>query len=381
MNLCLLISNAQTDIKKDIILTLRSQVLTEADRSINQPPATVTAYVSERSAGGKHDFYSEGDYWWPDSLNVDGPYVQRDGQTNPQNFVAHRHAMIRLSKIIGALASAYCITKDEKYVYAAIPHLKAWFADTATMMNPSLQYAQAIKGRATGRGIGIIDTIHLIEVAQGIRVVETSKVFDGMLLDKIKTWFSRYLNWLTTHPYGKDEMNAENNHATCWVMQVAAFSKLVGNEDLIKFCKERFKNVLLKNQMAEDGSFPRELRRTKPYGYSLFNLDAMAMVCQILSDKTDNLWRYNAGDTKSMQKGIEFLFPYVEDKDKWPFPKDVMYWHHWPVAHPFLLFGAIEFKNEKWLDAWKKLDHNPQVEEVIRNMPIRNPIIWLDQPI
>jgi hypothetical protein len=58
-----------------------------------------------------------------------------------------------------------------------------------------------------------------------------------------------------------------------------------------------------------------------------------------------------------------------------------MYWHHWPVAHPFLLFGAIEFKNEKWLDAWKKLYHNPQVEEVVRNMPIRNPIIWLDQPI
>jgi len=25
--------------------------------------------------------------------------------------------------------------------------------------------------------------------------------------------------------------------------------------------------------MAADGSFPQELRRTKPYGYSMFNLD------------------------------------------------------------------------------------------------------------
>jgi hypothetical protein len=41
--------------------------------------------------GGKHDFYSEGDYWWPDEKNPNGPYIQKDGLTNPENFVAHRH--------------------------------------------------------------------------------------------------------------------------------------------------------------------------------------------------------------------------------------------------------------------------------------------------
>jgi hypothetical protein len=40
-------------------------------------------------------------------------------------------------------------------------------------MNPNLQYAQAIKGVATGRGIGIIDTIQLMEVVQGLEVMET----------------------------------------------------------------------------------------------------------------------------------------------------------------------------------------------------------------
>src|SRR5688500_4112688 len=153
---------AQIDVKQ----LDRDRVLNAADDYLKEEPVTVTAMSSPRSAGGKHDFYSEGDYWWPDPSNPDGPYIQRDGQTNPQNFVAHRHAMIRLSKIIGALASAYSITGDEKYVRSAIPHLKAWFVDTVTMMNPSLLYAQAIKGRATGRGIGVIDTIHLMEVAQ-----------------------------------------------------------------------------------------------------------------------------------------------------------------------------------------------------------------------
>jgi hypothetical protein len=222
--------SAQSDIKNEVILTLRSMVLTDADKAMEELPVTVTAYLSERSPGGKHDFYSEGDYWWPDSLNLHGPYIQRDGRTNPQNFVAHRHAMIRLSKIIGALSSAYYITKDEKYVRTAIPHLKAWFADTATMMNPSLLYAQAIKGRVTGRGIGIIDTIHLMEVAQGISVMETSKAFDASLLLKIKTWFSVYLDWLTTHPYGKDEMNAENNHKI--ITPLAGLCKLLLSRSL-----------------------------------------------------------------------------------------------------------------------------------------------------
>jgi hypothetical protein len=370
---------AQPDFRKEIILTLRSEVMTEAEWAMHQSPVTVTSFVCERSAGGIHDFYSEGDYWWPDSLNADGPYVQRDGQTNPDNFVAHRQAMIRLSKIIGALASAYSITKNRAYARAAIPHLKAWFADTATMMTPSLLYAQAIKGRVTGRGIGIIDTIHLIEVAQGIRVLEDSKEVEATLVAKFKAWFSRYLDWLTTHAYGQDEMNAENNHGTCWVMQVASFAKLVGNKKLVEFCKDRFKNILMKNQMAEDGSFPRELRRTKPFGYSLFNLDAMATICQILSDGKDNLWDFQADGGRNIRKGIEFIYPYVKDKTQWPYRKDVMYWENWPIAHPFLLFGSIAYGNSEWLGTWKQLDHAPKTEEIIRNLPVRHPLIWLEE--
>ena len=253
---------------------------------MNEKPVTITSFVCTRSAGGIHDFYSEGDYWWPDPENPNGPYIQRDGMTNPDNFVDHRKAMIRLSEIVGVLASAYKITGDEKYVRQAFKHLQAWFADPATMMNPSLLYSQAIKGRFTGRGIGIIDTIQLMEVAQGIIAMENAKGVDRHLLDTIKNWFSEYLQWLTTHQYGKDEMNAKNNHGTCWVMQVASFARLTENNEILDFCRNRYKEVLLPDQMSTDGSFPQELKRTKPYGYSLFNLDAMTMICVILSDNT-----------------------------------------------------------------------------------------------
>lgn len=370
---------AQKNFEKDVMAVLKDEILLRAKQAMNEKPVTVTAFVSPRSEGSKHDFFSEGDYWWPDPANPDGPYIQRDGQTNPDNFIDHRRAMIRLSQIVGSLASAYIITKDERFAAHAFSHAEAWFADTTTMMNPSLNFAQAIKGRATGRGIGIIDTIHLIEVAQGLSRMQNSSAADEKTLMRIKDWFSKYLEWLTSHQYGVDEMNAKNNHGTCWVMQVAAFAKFVGNDTLTGFCKERYRTVLLPRQMADDGSFPEELRRTKPYGYSLFNLDAMVMVCKILSDDSDNLWRYQTKDGKNIEKGIRFLYPYIQNKSTWPFKEDVMYWDNWPIAHPLLLFGAIEFKNRRWLDTWIILDHFPEVGEVIRNLPIRNPVIWLDE--
>lgn len=369
---------AEAQSQKEVSAVLKEYILSEASQALQETPVTVTAEHSDRSAGGMHDFYSEGDYWWPDPDNPQGPYIQRDGMTNPDNFTAHRKAMVRFSRIIGALASAYKITRDDKYVKHAMIHINAWFADTTTRMNPSLLYAQAIKGRHTGRGIGIIDTIHLMEVVQGILVMEESRSMSRALLKQTRQWFQLYLQWLTTHPYGKDEMNAENNHGTCWVMQVAAFARFTANDTLLNFCRDRYKKILLPNQMATDGSFPRELKRTKPYGYSLFNLDAMVMVCHILSDTGHDLWHYKTADGKSIQKGIEFLYPYVKDKSRWPYPKDVMYWDQWPVAQPFLIIGANALNQRNWFDTWKQLDHDPTVEEVLRNLPVRNPLIWLE---
>ncbi|ADY51416.1 hypothetical protein Pedsa_0844 [Pseudopedobacter saltans DSM 12145] len=361
---------------KEAVKVIKNDVLEDANWAMAQEPVTVTASSSNRSAGGKNDFFSEGDYWWPDPQNPDGPYIQKDGMTNPDNFVAHRLAMIRFGRIVGALASAYKITGDKKYLTKIEEHLNAWFANPQTKMNPNLLYAQAIKGRFTGRGIGIIDTIHLIEVAQSVYIL-SNKLNAGLVAD-VKKWFNEYLHWLTTHPYGTAEMNATNNHGTCFVLQVAAFSKLTGNQELHDFCVKRYKEVLLPNQMAEDGSFPQEMRRTKPYGYSLFNLDVMTALVHILSsDSKVNLWNYQTDKGLSIKKGIEFMYPYVVDKSKWPLKPDVMYWEEWPVAHPFLLFGASAYNRKEWFNAWTKLKHQLTVEEVVRNMPVKYPLIWM----
>ena len=91
----------------DVATFDRARVIKAAESYLNEKPVTVTASQSPRSAGGVHDFFSEGDYWWPDPKNPNGPYVQRDGMTNPDNFVEHRKALMRLSVEVPALAAAW----------------------------------------------------------------------------------------------------------------------------------------------------------------------------------------------------------------------------------------------------------------------------------
>ncbi|HKQ80440.1 MAG TPA: alginate lyase family protein [Blastocatellia bacterium] len=354
----------------------RERALKSANQYLSESPITITASASARSAGGPHDFFSEGDYWWPDPQNPEGPYIQRDGMTNPDNFTDHRRYLMRLSVQLPALVAAWKLTGDRRYAAHSAKHLRAWFLDEKTRMNPSLKFAQAIKGRVTGRGIGIIDTIHLVEVARAIESLEGSTALSKSELQGVKQWFTEYLTWMTTHPYGIEEREAKNNHGTCWVMQVAAFARLTGAEELLSYCRERFKTVLLPSQMAADGSFPQEMRRTKPYGYALFNLDAMATICLILSTAQDNLWTFELADGRGMRKAMAFMAPYIRDKKSWPLKPDVMYDQEWPMRHCSLFFAGQAFDNRDYIELWKTLKADSSVEEVVRNFFIRQPVLW-----
>jgi hypothetical protein len=245
-------------------------------------------------------------------------------------------------------------------------------------MTPSLEYAQAIHGIATGRGTGIIDTIHLVEVARAIEVLQRGGALPGTDLQPIRAWFADYIRWMTTHPYGIEERDATNNHGTCWVMQVAAFASVTGDEAQKEMCRVRFKTVLLPTQMAPDGSFPLELARTKPYGYSLFNLDAMATTCQLLSTPADNLWTFELPDGRGMRKAMAYMTPYIRDKKSWPKPPDVMYYEHWPMRQASLLFAGVSLKEPSYLQLWSTLPADSDVEEIVRNFFIRQPLLWFE---
>lgn len=353
----------------------RARIMPKAAQYLAAAPRTVTADIAERSAGGPHDFYSEGDYWWPVEGAPDAPYIRRDGLTNPENFIAHRLSMIQASDITAGLTSAYLMTGDPQYAEAAWVHILAWFVDTDTRMNPNLLYGQAIQGRHMGRSIGVIDTLHLIEMARAakhlIERVDNPAEEEAAVI----AWFTDYSEWLTTHSFGIKESNHPNNHSIAWSLQIASFAALTGDTDMRDRARAKFTDWYLPDMMATDGSFPKELARTKPYGYSLFVLDLMTGIASVGGDY---LWRATRSDGASLRTAVDFMTPYVADKDSWPYARDVAYWDDWPVRPAALLLAADAYQDCRYLDIAMAIAADSDVYEVKRNRPIRHPLLWLE---
>src|SRR5882757_1258442 len=181
----------------DVAAIDKDRILKGANAAMALEPISITKFRAKLSEGGANDFYSNGDYWWPDPTKPDGlPYIERDGESNPDNFSQHRLAMRDLRDAVAALAAAYKITGDDRYVTKAVELLRVFFLDPQTRMNPHLKYAQAIPGKTPGRGIGIIDALHLIEVPFATQAMQKSSAFPPEVLTGLKQWFGELATWM-----------------------------------------------------------------------------------------------------------------------------------------------------------------------------------------
>ncbi|HSY18679.1 MAG TPA: alginate lyase family protein [Candidatus Acidoferrales bacterium] len=366
----------------DIVAKIdHDRILRLAAEAMHLKPPAITDSVATNSAGGLHDFFSQADYAWPNPTNATGrPFIGRDGESNPDVFSDHRMAMRHMKDAVAALAAAYVLTGDDKYALKAAVFLRVFFLDAKTRMNPHLQYAQAVLGAQTGNAYGVIDTLHLTELAVAVQFLEKSPKFPAAVDKGLKQWFTEYDHWITTSTNGVKEMNNANNHSMSCYVQLASFARLTGDEQLLEQCRTRFKEVLLPRQMTNDGSFPLELKRTKPYGYSIFQAENVGMLCVLLSSTNEDFWKFTLPDGRSPKTAMEFIYPYLADKNKWLTdgrPKDVMHWADWPMRQPCLIFAYAETGDAKYLDLWKKLDADPSDLEVRRNVAVTQPLLWL----
>jgi hypothetical protein len=352
------------------------RILEAASKYQSLAPATITAFPSSKSPGGVHDYFSQADYFWPDPKNPNGPYINRDGQSNPDNFNGHRKAMIALSIQMPALTAAWLLTGDRKFGQRACDHLRAWFIAPATRMNPNLEFSQGVHGVSTGRSYGIIDTLHLVDVARAASHIAPA-ILNAEEQAALKDWFRSYLKWMKTSDKGIAERDALNNHATCWALQAAEFARLAGDSATRDELHRRYTEVLLPQQLGLDGSFPKELARTKPYSYSIFNFDVMAALCQSLKGVGTDLLSFHLPDGRGLCKAAEFLYPYLKDKANWPYAKDIEHFDSLPVRSPGLLFAGLACERQPYLDLWKTMNPEPTDPEIIRNYPIRQPLLWV----
>lgn len=288
------------------------------DKFLQTPPLSVTFHNSPAASGNPHDFFSEGPYWWPDEKNPNGPYIRRDGEVNPNRFNFHFEDMEKLGNAVAALSQVGLFLENDEYFQKAITLACIWFVDKETKMSPHLEYGQAVRGICDGRGIGIIDTAQLIKVVAGLNIIEQSGKF-GSEIESIKNWFRDYLYWLNHSEKGLEEKNYFNNHANWWNTQAAVFSAFVGDEELLSECFENYQNNIIPNQTNEDGAFTDELSRTISYFYTLFNLEACAIICELAYHRGVDLWNFTTDEGKGIKKSIEFFKPFYINPFSWPY--------------------------------------------------------------
>jgi hypothetical protein len=301
------------------IVAAVAELRARADEELKTQPLTIVNKPQAPPSGDKHDYVSMAPYFWPDPSKPDGlAYIRRDGRVNPERNKYDRPLLGKMSLAVGTLGLAYYLTDDERYAAHAAQLMRVWFLDAATRMNPNLNYAQFIRGVTNGRGIGIIDSVALLSVVDGIGMIRGSKSWTDADQAGMTMWFRDYLHWLRTSKNGKEEAAAVNNHGSWYDVQVATFALFVGeNETGVKKLLEECKTKRIARQIEPDGRQPLELKRTKAFDYSQTNLRALFALATLGDRVGIDLWRYETPDGRGIRKALDWLIPFATGEKKW----------------------------------------------------------------
>ncbi|SEW34918.1 Alginate lyase [Chitinophaga sp. YR573] len=308
--------NAKQQIaKKDPVMQQAlSELIKNADESLQNGPYSVVYKEKTPPSGNKHDYMSVGPYWWPDSSKANGlPYIRKDGQVNPERYaIKDDEYQNALSKDVYLLGLAWYYTGDTKYATHAAKLLKTWFLDSTTRMNPHLNYGQAIPGITEGRGIGLIDLHNITMLIDGIQLLKNSPALPAVDYKAIQAWYTDYLTWMRTSPVGLDEADELNNHGTWYDVQQVTIALFTEQPALAKKILEEQTKKRIDSQLEADGQQPKELARTLSWNYSLFNLRAFFELALLAENVNVDLWHYG-----KLQKAFTWLLPYAEGTKKW----------------------------------------------------------------
>jgi hypothetical protein len=336
----------------------------DAQKALKTKVISIVSKQANPPSGDKHDYMSQAPYFWRNPKTADGfPYVRRDGERNPEIKKYPDHDLLdKMTAAIVTLSTAYYFTEKEEYAAKASDIIRMWFLDAKTKMNPNLEYAQAISGLNTGRGIGIIETRGLTHVVDSVGLLENSKSWTKGDQNKLQDWFSSYLKWLTTSKNGREEGEAKNNHGTFYDVQAASFALFVRKKDVAVNILETAKQKRIARQIEPDGRQPLEIERTKSWSYSVMNLEGLITLAELGAAAGVDLWNFQTADGRGIRKAIKFLYPFALDNKKWTYEQI-------EPLQPKRLFrllprAASRYKDEKFA---KMMSSVPKPETVDKN--------------
>jgi hypothetical protein len=330
-------------------------LLDDARKALKSEPTSVVQKTGVPPSGNKHDYMSVAPYWWPDSTKPGGvPYIRRDGERNPEYYSFGDHvALGKMTSNVHTLALAYFISRQESFAEKAAGLLHVWFLDSATRMNPNLNFAQAIKGINNGRGIGIIETYQFRDLIDAMQLLKGSPHWTITLDQGITSWFSAYLKWLQESPNGKDESGEKNNHGSAYDIQVASIALYLGKKDAARDILTNVPKKRMAVQIMADGSQPLELARTNSWGYSLMNTEALIYLGLLGEHVGVDLWHSTEADGRDIRHAIDFLLPYALGQKAWTWTQIVPMKREQMV--PILKIAHVKYGDAKYKKAYESL--------------------------
>jgi hypothetical protein len=270
--------------------------------------------------------------------------------------------MRRLSVQMPALAAAWLVTRERKYADHAAAHLRAWFVDgeTPDEPQPALLAGHPQQGHRAAAS-GVIDTLHLVRGARATSACwpSTEACHRADRDGGQASGSGQYLTWMTTprvrHHRARRQEQPRHLLGAAGGGVRALDRQPGGDRRLPRPLQEDPAARAIRRPTA---AFPRSCGGTKPYGYSLFNIDIMSGVCQVLSTPRTTCGPSPARRPRHGQ-GDGVHLPLHRRQEEVALKPDVMYWKEWPIRHPSLLFGAWPCRDE-YLDLWKKLTATPR---------------------
>ena len=296
------------------------ELLADAEAALEEGPFTVTDKPMTPPSGDKQDYMSVGPFWWPNPDTEDGlPYVRRDGVVNPERHKYDNVGQGAMVRAVRSLGLAHFMTGDERYAEHAAQLLRVWYLDEDTRMNPHLKYGQAIPGRVEGRGIGIIDTMSLPRLLDSVGMLHDSEAWTPEDQQGLEQWFSDYLDWILTHPYGIDERRTRNNHGTWYDVQAASYALFTNRLDVAREVLEEVPERRIARHFEPDGRQPHELARTRSYGYSTMNLAGFFNLATQGEHIGMDLWDFETEDGRGIRKGLDWIIEHAFGDGEWEY--------------------------------------------------------------
>ncbi|MGI4853157.1 MAG: alginate lyase family protein [Janthinobacterium lividum] len=354
----------------------RAHLLASAAGALRKQPRTITSIPAPVKGAEPNVYYSEDTEWWPKAGDEAAPFEYRLGRINPQAFTEHRDALVQMNGYVAACVAAWRLTQEERYAAHAMLHLRAWFIAESTRMQPQLEHAASIPGKQYGTPRGVEETVMLAET---VRAASFLCAYNGVATEAeagaLREWFGAFATWLNESKKGFIARESKDRLAICWTLQAAECARFARNGALQLECSHRFRDKLLR-QMNFDGQFPAELHRPDAYAASIFTLDCMSVLCEVLSSPMDRLWDYTLADGRGMRSAVAFLFPSMENRSNWKLPSDAEHFSDWPVRQPSLLLAGRAYGRPEYLAAWKRLPLEPPSGPLLRYFPVRQPALW-----